>query len=730
MRKSMFALLLVAACGNSSTKSATVKTENGFYLNHDVSIIKEDISDPNTGEDATEPDVEPSVEDGVSVEDADPGATDDAVSPDDVAGTEETAEEDSQPQDVPANEVGPDIKKVLCQDDDGDGRGVGCPAGDDCDDYNPNFAMVCPDCSKGNFPGCPCKSKSVPCYSGDPATAGIGICQSGVQTCKDGFFGTCVGEVDPGIEVCDGKDNDCDGETDEGVKSTCGGCDMSCVQKSVGIGSDNKFTLNSENSTGVGLDPASGMIKIDSSQISLNLKFLWASNSPDGTVSKVDCKTAKEVGRYRVCTDPSRTSVDLDGNVWVGCRAGGQVAKIMADKKNCVDKNGNGVIETSEDLNGDGAISSNEMVSGGPGSDECVKFITPVLGGMTRAAGVDKFNNVWIGFWSNKYMKHLKAEDGSVMETVNLPCASYGLVIDQKGVIWVQGSGCGLVSYDPNSKAMNVYNPPWGYASYGINVDGKGRIWLGGSNASSGAASYDPKTGNWVSCQGVPHSAGIATANDGMVYPAHDCGNGGSVGKVDGDKCWATGGAPGSYLGFMKTGGCPHGVAVDFDGYVWGVNWSGSSVGKVDPKNMGNAPVVRAIGSSPYTYSDMTGYTLNYFTAPKGLYTTTFFAGGNGNPISVIKPKAVWQTLNIDGQFPPATYISVQLKSGDTQGEMDASAPVDLGKVDAGTQMPIDLTALANPVKGIMLQVQINLVTEDKKVSPMVGGISAKAKLM
>jgi hypothetical protein len=28
-----------------------------------------------------------------------------------------------------------------------------------------------------------------------------------------------------------------------------------------------------------------------------------------------------------------------------------------------------------------------------------------------------------------------------------------------------------------------------------------------------------------------------------------------------------------------------------------------------------------------------------------------------------------------------------------------------------------------------MLQVQVNLVTEDKKVSPMLGGISAKAKL-
>ncbi len=54
------------------------------------------------------------------------------------------------------------------------------------------------------------------CYSGPPLTAGIGECHSGTQYCTGGAYGSCVGEVTPSIEVCNGLDDDCDGATDEG----------------------------------------------------------------------------------------------------------------------------------------------------------------------------------------------------------------------------------------------------------------------------------------------------------------------------------------------------------------------------------------------------------------------------------------------------------------------------------------------------------------------------------
>ena len=65
------------------------------------------------------------------------------------------------------------------------------------------------------------------CYSGPEGTANIGVCREGQQFCQEGqWYGTtsagsnvldfCAGESLPSREICDGADNDCDGETDFG----------------------------------------------------------------------------------------------------------------------------------------------------------------------------------------------------------------------------------------------------------------------------------------------------------------------------------------------------------------------------------------------------------------------------------------------------------------------------------------------------------------------------------
>ena len=53
------------------------------------------------------------------------------------------------------------------------------------------------------------------CYEGDEELIGIGLCVAGEQTCNDGEYGACLGDVSPGVEICDGEDNDCDGLEDE-----------------------------------------------------------------------------------------------------------------------------------------------------------------------------------------------------------------------------------------------------------------------------------------------------------------------------------------------------------------------------------------------------------------------------------------------------------------------------------------------------------------------------------
>ena len=59
------------------------------------------------------------------------------------------------------------------------------------------------------------------CYSGDPKTRGIGECSSGLSVCRpDRMWSPCQKEQLPEKESCDSKDNDCDGDVDEGCQCT------------------------------------------------------------------------------------------------------------------------------------------------------------------------------------------------------------------------------------------------------------------------------------------------------------------------------------------------------------------------------------------------------------------------------------------------------------------------------------------------------------------------------
>jgi hypothetical protein len=90
--------------------------------------------------------------------------------------------------------------------------------------------------------GCVCPPNAiVPCYTGPPGTAGVGVCKYGAATCNamGTAYGTCTGDVLPQPESCfNGVDDNCDGQTNESCPCNPGDV-VSCYTGpagSVGVG--------------------------------------------------------------------------------------------------------------------------------------------------------------------------------------------------------------------------------------------------------------------------------------------------------------------------------------------------------------------------------------------------------------------------------------------------------------------------------------------------------------
>ena len=363
--------------------------------------------------------------------------------------------------------------------------------------------------------------------------------------------------------------------------------------------------------------------------------YIWVANSEESTVSKINTKTLEEEGRYITRPDgggnPSRTSVNLEGDVAVANRYGGLV-KFYADESNCEDKNGDGVIQTS--------TGKNDVLSWD--AEECRAWYTefnttnqrPVAwtGGQVGPDSCDASSaKVWtvtsavpgfpgLGGIGGVIAYLVDGETGQPEETIPIPdfdgasLGAYGGAVDKWGNLWFTsigfGSGGVLARVDRDTFDYELVLTPSDVQPYGITVDHLGRPWVSSTLASGGGV-YDHSTGQWQVVQGFFGGSGLAEGPNGeyMYISAGETVRAIDLMTLDHAAMWST----------DQT---VKGVGFDVDGYLWAVTWA-------DPEEPGQmAPAYKVdVGTMtvddvytgldyPYTYSDMTGSALGNVTCP------------------------------------------------------------------------------------------------------------------
>ncbi len=390
----------------------------------------------------------------------------------------------------------------------------------------------------------------------------------------------------------------------------------------------------STGSTSTGGDPCSGEMG------AFDFSYLWVANTDQGSISKVNTMTLIEEARYwsdpgmSGASNPSRTSVNIDGHfVVVSNRDSGYVTKVAANKDDCIDKNGNGMIDTSP--NKDTLLAFAD--------EECTiwstKVTQPISGGAgprATAWAPGEFNTetctydnqkLWIGWLTapgQAVLGRLDGATGVVETTVPLPnwpvtadltngYAPYGAAADADGYIWTTAVFSGAAyRVDPNTLEVKVWTSPDGDSHYGMTVDQKGRPWFANYGGTHGGISvFDPQTETFTV---VPNSGnnlyrGIAVDSNEQVWVANNGGtNPCGMMQVSGDSLTVV-----QFHTFPQCG-TPVGMSIDVDGDVWLVDYNGWAY-EIDPETY--AKTLVTIPNVHYTYSDMTGGGLQNAIIPK-----------------------------------------------------------------------------------------------------------------
>ncbi|MCP4687719.1 MAG: hypothetical protein GY859_06695, partial [Desulfobacterales bacterium] len=368
------------------------------------------------------------------------------------------------------------------------------------------------------------------------------------------------------------------------------------------------------------------------------LPFIWVANSAEGNVSKINTLTGDELGRYRTGpttgTNPSRTTVDSDGNLWVGNRNTDSAVKIALTPR---DKNGDGVITTS--------TGADDILPWG--ADEAIEiYITGVDRG-PRALAIDADNNVWIGGYG-KNMGYYDGETGAKLKNIFINRSCYGALVDRNGTLWVSSKSSGLTRINNPAGAHTISYLPIGFV-YGIGIDADGYIYASAYEQRR-LRKVDPDTNSVVFdyyYRNGYRGRGVAVGFDGDVWVANS-----SYSKVTRHNP-----SNGKIKATINVRAYPTGVAVDSAGKIWVTNLSGDSIQRIDPATE-QIDFTQLGHDGPYNYSDMTGFISRNITTRNGRWTVV---------CDTYREDAPWGVISWNSSEPTGSGIEVHARTSNDQ---------------------------------------------------------------
>lgn len=530
-----------------------------------------------------------------------------------------------------------------------------------------------------------------------------------------------------------------------GANSSC----PECTENESGVGTNNPFDPESKDSDNVGTDDE-GALVLDPSKSNIP-GIIWIANTSFNTVTKVDTTTFAILGRYSVgSSDPSRTSVNGLGDVFVGNRAGNTLMKISAAGSDCPDTNNDGQVKTSTGFN--------DVLP--YGTDDCVIWESPVpnnpkirgVAAQDVIVSTPEPDNpdkkevkryVWVGGTNHRTLYKFDADDGKLLIQTEGPTGNYGLALSADGNLWVSGRTDGnnnilgrvdtakcfdqascdaaqICSSTCNANGSCTCDPgcstPCDQATkerikmpasiYGVTVDFKQRVWMGGDQVMR----YDPNAAagsRYAGVGGTGFVHGIAADAKGSIWGAGQT----KVVRIDA-----------TTLDKVDIGVSAKGIAIDKNGKVWGVEY-GPNAHVITPGSntltdytTTNAAVT-GLGKC-YTYSDMTGLQLALATNKPGWYREVVEGCPAGGATS-------WHQLTWDVELPPGTSAVFRARTADMQAALANAKWVQLAKLPL-SKPPVDIPPLflgQNIVPGKLLELEVELVgtiSGDTLVSPKV----------